>query len=315
MKFEPELLRKCWFLAGPTACGKSRLALELAAALPAEIISMDSMAIYRGMDIGTAKPSVQERQQVPHHLIDVVEPDEEFSTAEFLSVAAIACEAILARGRTPLFVGGTGLYLRAVLRGVFEGPPADWDFRHRLQAEARQHPAGWLQARLAEVDPVLAGRLHENDERRLVRGLEIFHLTGVPASEQQQETPLPAELRPKAVFWLHPPRLWLADRINRRVEQMIADGLEAETRQLLQSDHPPGRTARQALGYREMLDWIAGGLPTLSATVERIQTRTRQFAKRQHTWFRNLEECQAVDIQGTETVEELCAELLRRSRE
>lgn len=310
MKFPVDLLRQCWFLTGPTACGKTALGLRLAQELDAEILSLDSMAVFCRMDIGTAKPTHDEQRQVPHHLIDLVDPHEEFSTASYLIHARTVAEELVNRGKQPLFVGGTGLYLRAILRGVFEGPPADWDFRTALETQAARHAPNWLHSRLAAVDPVSARRLHPRDVRRLVRALEIHHVTGIPPSRLQHERPLPPEQRPRHVYWLHPPRDWLYERINRRVDRMIAQGLVEEVRGLLDRNPPLGRTARQALGYREIIDWIEGRPATLDEAVTLIQTRTRQFAKRQHTWFRNLEECRELPITGTESVDELTRRLL-----
>ncbi len=315
LKFSPSLLRTCFFLAGPTATGKSDLSLRLAEALNAEILSLDSMAVFRRMDIGTAKPDVEARQKIPHHLIDLVDPHEEFSTAEYMAAAISCVEEVIGRGKTPMFVGGTGLYLRALLRGVFEGPPADWDFRNQMTETAKQSPPGWLHHELRKVDPASADRLHPNDERRVLRALEIFHATGQTASELQQEAPLPVDVRPQQVFWLHPPREWLSERINLRVDLMMERGLESEARQLLVESPPPGRTARQALGYRELFDWIEGRIPTRESAIELIKTRTRQFAKRQHTWFRNLQECREIRVTGNESAEELASRVLNASRE
>lgn len=280
----------------------------LAERIGGEIVSLDSMTLYRGMDVGTAKPSLELRQRVPHHLIDILDPSEEFSLAEYISAAEEACRDIVGRGRVPLFVGGTGMYLRGVLRGVFVGPAADWSYRRELEAEARLHGPDWLHRQLAEVDTASAARLHPHDARRLVRALEVHKLTGRPLSEQQQEEPLPPAERPRHVYWVSPPRGWLYERIDRRVEQMIASGLEEEVRRLLSAERPLGRTARQALGYKEVIEYLEGQ-GTLAETVERIQTRTRQFAKRQHTWFRNLEECVPVEIDGSETPEDIAARI------
>jgi tRNA dimethylallyltransferase len=305
MHLTPEILRRCWFLAGPTAAGKTAVGIELAKRIDAEIVCLDSMTLYRGMDIGTAKATAAERAAAPHHLLDVIDPHEEFSVAEYLASAKTVCEEILARGRTPLFVGGTGLYLRSILRGVFQGPPADWDLRRRLELEVQEHGEARLHDRLRQIDPPTANRLHPRDVRRAIRAIEVFELTGQPLSEQQQQGPLPPDQRPRHVFWLSPPREWLYQRIDRRVEAMFDDGLLAEVRQLQRRIPPLGRTARQALGYKETLDW----LEIVSETnlqrppmeiVTEIQTRTRQFAKRQGTWFRNLDECRAVEIDGTE---------------
>ena len=298
-----DTLRRSWFLAGPTASGKSATALELATRIDAEIVSMDSMAIYCGMDIGTAKPTVDEQQRVPHHLIDIVDPHIDYSVTEYVEAAAVACDEILSRGRIPLFVGGTGLYLRSLLRGVFEGPEADWEFRRQLETEVEQDDAD-LHRRLTEVDPETAARLHPNDHRRIIRALEVLHITGVKLSEQQNQPPLPPELRPAVVVWLSPPRDWMHDRINRRVEQMIADGLVDEVRRLLESPDGLSRTARQGLGYKEVIAHLEDGLP-LDETINQIQTRTRQFAKRQCTWFRNLEECRPVEMTGDESAADL----------
>lgn len=306
-------LKQCWFLAGPTACGKTAVGLELAIRLDAEIVALDSMSLYRGMDIGTAKPSREEQQRVPHHLIDVIEPHEDYSVAEYLDRAEVACREIVGRGRVPLFVGGTGLYLRSLLRGVFEGPAADWEFRRQLTEQARQRPPGWLHEELARVDAASANRLHANDERRLIRALEIYQLTGQPASQLQNQSPLPASDRPRHVYWLSPPREWLHARINKRVDQMIADGWLDEVRKLIDAPRELGRTASQALGYKELINHLHGRC-TLDAAVEQIKTSTRQFAKRQHTWFRQLEECQEICITGNESAVEISDRLLNWHR-
>ncbi|MGC1275510.1 MAG: tRNA (adenosine(37)-N6)-dimethylallyltransferase MiaA, partial [Planctomycetaceae bacterium] len=173
MRFDTDLLRRCWVLAGPTASGKSAAGLALAERIGGEILSLDSMAVYRGMDVGTAKPSIEDRTRVPHHLIDLVEPSENFSVAEYLALAERACRDVVSRGRTPLFVGGTGLYLRSLLRGVFEGPAAGPEIRSRLEHEAATLGVEALHARLATVDPATAARLHPNDVRRVIRALEV----------------------------------------------------------------------------------------------------------------------------------------------
>lgn len=304
MQFPNHVLRRCWFLTGPTAVGKSDVGLILAETLGAEIVSLDSMSLYRGMEIGTAKPSPEARRIVPHHLIDVLDPHEEFSLAEYVAAAHNACCRILERGRTPLFVGGTGLYLRGVLRGVFDGPPANWNVRARLQAEAAQRDPEHLHRQLQAVDPAAAAVLHPHDTRRLIRALEVHRLTGRPLSAQQRQSPLAIGERPAHVDWLSPPREWLYERINDRVERMFAHGLIDEVRTLLSVDRPLSRTARQALGYKEVIDHLHGRFG-LEETVQRVQTRTRQFAKRQCTWFRNLEECRPVEMTGRETPQQL----------
>lgn len=311
---DTQLLQQCWFLAGPTACGKSSVGLELAQRLNAEILALDSMSIYRGMDIGTAKPSADDQARVPHHLIDLAEPHEDFSVADYLDRAEAACRSIVERGRVPLFVGGTGLYLRSLLRGVFEGPPADWDYRRGLMQQAEQHPESWLHEELRRVDPVSADRLHANDQRRLIRALEIHHLTGQPASQLQSQSPLPAESRPRHVDWLSPPRDWLHDRINSRVDQMMAAGWLDEVKRLMNSPHDLGRTAAQALGYKDLMAHLAGQC-SLPEAIEQIKAATRQFAKRQHTWFRQLEECVEVPITGNESPVELAEQLVTKGNQ
>ena len=313
MRIPDEILKLCWFLAGPTACGKSEAGLHLARRVGAEIVALDSMSLYRGMDVGTAKPSAAARAAVPHHVIDILSPDEEFSLADYVAAAAEACREIVGRGGVPLFVGGTGLYLRGLLRGVFEGPPADWEFRRKLEAEAAAAGPAYLHARLAPVDPAAAAVLHPNDSRRLTRALEVYHATGIPLSEQQRQGPLPLESRPGHVYWLHPPRDWLYSRIDARVVDMLAGGLVDEVRELLRAYPRVSRTARQALGYKEVIEHL-DGRRDLDETIELIQKRTRQFAKRQHTWFRNLEECTAVTTTGNESPEQVAECILERAR-
>lgn len=311
--FPPDLLTKCWFLAGPTASGKSATALELAERLQAEILALDSMTLYRGMDIGTAKPSAAERARVPHHLLDLLEPHVEFSLAEYVAVATEAVGQILGRGKVPLFVGGTGLYLKGLLRGIFEGPAADWALRRELEQFVRDSGELALHARLAAVDPPLAARLPPADVRRVIRGIEVFVQTGQPLSAQQQQGPRPEAERPVATLWLHPPREWLNQQINTRVDAMFAAGLVAEVRSLAARPEGLGRTARQALGYHEVLEALETGADP-EQTREQIQLRTRQFAKRQHTWFRNLEECREVTYVGTESPAELADRCLSVAR-
>jgi tRNA dimethylallyltransferase len=310
MRFSQELLSRCWFLAGPTACGKSEIALRLADRLWAErrmaieIVSLDSMTLYRRMDIGTAKPTATERARIPHHLIDLLEPSQDFNVADYLQAAEQACHAIVERGGQPLFVGGTGLYLRSLLRGVFAGPPADATLRQQLEAEAKCEGVAALFQRLRRLDPEAVGRIHENDLRRIVRALEVIELTGQPMSAQLQEAPLPLEQRPRNVLWISPPREWLYSRINARVDAMMAAGWLEEVRRLLQETPPMSQTARQALGYKELIEHLQGER-SLPETITSIQARTRQFAKRQHTWFRNLEECRPLTISSDETPEQI----------
>ena len=314
MQFPFSLLKQCWFVAGPTASGKSAIALHLARMLNAEIVSLDSMAVYRGMTIGTAKPSFVDQQSVRHHLIDIADPAQDFSVTEFARLAYNAADDITARGLVPLFVGGTGLYLRSILRGIFDGPEADWDLRNRWQALAMQHGPEWLHSQLFERDAVTAQRLHPNDMRRIIRAIEVYELSGKPLSEDQQHRPRPQEHRPACVVWLQPPRHWLHERINKRIDLMMEKGWLQETRLLLETDPPLGRTASQALGYQELIRHL-NGESSLEETVAQIKISTRQFAKRQHTWFRNLEECSPLEMTGEESSAALAEMImdLRRS--
>jgi tRNA dimethylallyltransferase len=277
-------------LTGPTAAGKSALALDLAERLDAEIISADSMTLYRGMDVGTAKPSVADRARVPHHLIDVLDPWKSASVAWWLERAAAAVRDIEGRGKTALFVGGTPFYLKALLCGLFPSPPADQKLRRELEAEAECQGPEALHGRLAAVDPMSANRLHPNDIRRVVRALEVWHLTGRPISEWQREgwwegdTP---QFARGSCLVVDVPRPELYARIDRRVEAMFAAGWVEEVRRLRGLPQPLSREASQALGYREIGKFL-DERQSLTETIAEVQLRTRQFAKRQLTWFRAL---------------------------
>ena len=293
MPFPPAL--DSWYLTGPTAGGKTEVAVELARTIGAEIVSLDSMALYRGMDLGTAKPAVEDRGGVPHHLIDVIEPQDEYSLAQYVAAAHGSIRRIKDRGREVLFVGGTPLYLKGLLRGIFEGPSADWEFRRTLEREADRQGPGFLHARLVGVDPVSAKRLHPNDTRRLIRALEVFEKTGKPISQLQAQFKHGRSAVQCRVFVLDWPRQELYDRIDRRVERMFSAGLVDEVRRLLTLPGGLSKTAAQALGYREVIDHLHRG-PGLPETIELVKTHTRQFAKRQLTWFRSLEECRFLPV-------------------
>jgi len=291
----PRLTRDCWYLTGATATGKSRVSLVLAERLNAEIVSLDSMAIYRGMDIGTAKPSAEAKQRCRHHLIDILEPADEYSVTQYLDDVTRVVGDIRSRGREPLFVGGTALYLKSLLRGVFEGPPADWEFRRAVEAEVEQVGIEALHARLEQVDPLSAAKLHKNDKRRIIRALEVYKVTGTPISHLQTQFEEGRRAERCRVFALRWPRDVPHQQIYTRVERMFAAGLVEEVRGLLERYGGLGRTANQAVGYREAIGHLRGETD-LAETVERVKARTRQFARRQEIWFRGLSECRFVEL-------------------
>ena len=297
-------LRDAWFLTGPTSSGKTPLAIALSERLGAEIISLDSMAIYHGMDIGTAKPTAEQQAQVPHHMLDVVEPTESFSVSNYVVAAHEAARHIRQRGKRVLVCGGTPLYLKGLIRGLFLGPSADWEFRAAIESDILRHGADQLRDRLAQVDPLLAHKLHPHDHRRMIRALEVARATGRPLSHWQEQFETPASRVDFPVAVLRLDRAWLHERINTRVESMLSRGLELEITKLLQRHGQLGRTASQAVGYREMLEYIQGG-PTLSETTALIKAHTRQFARRQEIWFRGLSELQPVLVTPETTLSEI----------
>lgn len=283
-------------LTGPTASGKSGVALGLAQRFGCAIVAMDSMTLYRGMDIGTAKPTAAERALVPHYLLDMLDPWESGNVAWWLSRAAEACERIRGRGLRPLFVGGTPFFLKALLHGLFDSPAIDAAIRERLEDEAGAVGPEALHARLAAVDAVAAARLHPNDVRRVVRALEVFEGTGRPISDWQDSWKNAAA--PIPVVALDWPKDTLNARIDARIDAMLAAGWLDEARGLRDGPKPLSREAAQALGYRDLFDFLGGG-SDWDTTVANIKLHTRQFAKRQRTWFRGLKEC--VMVAGDES--------------
>jgi tRNA dimethylallyltransferase len=303
------LATEAWFLTGPTAVGKTAVSLALAEQIGAEIVSMDSMAIYRDMNIGTAKPTPSEQRQVPHHLIDLVYPHEDFSLAQYLDAAHAAAAEIRGRGRQVLFAGGTPLYLKGLLRGIFQGPPADWEFRRAVMAEAAANGPDWLHARLRAVDPTAAARLHFNDTRRLVRALEVFHLIGRPISELQRQFDRATPADACRVFVLDRPKAELLARIDSRVDAMFAEGLLDEIKRLLTGSQALSKTARQAVGYSEAIDHLEGR-HDLATAIELVKTHSRQLAKRQATWFRSLRECRFIGLEDDVSAEEVAERII-----
>jgi tRNA dimethylallyltransferase len=281
----PRLGEDCWFLSGPTASGKSALAIPLACRLGAEIVSVDSMAVYRGLDVGTAKPTAAQRTAVPHHLVDVVPAAEAYSVAQWLADASRAVADCRSRGRCILFVGGTPLYLRALRDGLAPLPPANPALRRRLADEVAACGPEILHDRLVGIDPASAARIHPRDAKRLIRALEVAETTGQPLS--RAFAPAPNPLFESRLMVVDLPRAVLYGRIDRRVERMFAEGLVEETRAALAHPGGIGPTARQAAGYTEAIEFLEG-LIDLPAAIRRTQQRTRQLAKRQLTWLRSF---------------------------
>jgi tRNA dimethylallyltransferase len=302
------LFHQAFYLTGPTASGKTAVGVELARTLGAEVVALDSMTLYRGMDVGTAKPTIEERGNIPHHLIDVLDPWESASVADYCSRAAEVLEDLSARGKRALFVGGTPLYLKALLRGLFDGPAADPALRLTLEEEAERSGDAALHARLAGVDHATAARLHPNDRRRVIRALEVHAMTGRPLSDHQREHGRPAE--GVVVFALERPRAELHNRIDLRVVAMFEQGLIDEVRRLLDAPRPIGEVAAQGVGYRETIAYLRGEA-ALPETIARIQARTRQFAKRQCTWFRGLAEVKMWPVSPGEPPETTADHLAR----
>lgn len=273
-------------IAGPTASGKTALSIALAQRFDGEVVSADSMQIYRGMDVGTAKPTLAERQGIPHHLLDVADPQESFSVARYVELASACVEDILARGKLPILAGGTGLYLDSLLSGRTFAPYPTTGWREHLQERARREGTQVLLAELAQVDPETAHRLHANDEKRIIRALEVYQETGKPISQHNRETQaLPPRYRGCWIGLNFQDRRDLWARIDRRVDQMVADGLLEEVRRLLDRGIDPHCTAMQAIGYKELAQAVATGSGLEEALAE-VKLRSRQYAKRQLTWFR-----------------------------
>ena len=269
-------------IAGPTAAGKTAVAVATAVRLDAEIVSADSRTVYRGLEIGTAKPSAADRAAVPHHLLDVVAPDEVFTVADYQRLARLAIAEIRARGRAPILLGGTGLYISAVVDGLaIPAVAPDWPRRARLEDDERTGGAGTLHRRLVAVDPAAAAAIHPRNVRRVIRALEVYERTGMPRAAPRGEG---AEAAPLMVA-LTMDRERLYERIDRRIDQMLADGLMDEVRRLLDDGYAPSLPAMQGLGYKELIPHLRGdmGLPE---AVERFRRNTRRYAKRQWTWFR-----------------------------
>ena len=296
------------FIAGPTAVGKSEIALRLAGQLGGEIISVDSMQVYRGLDIGTAKPSSADRARVPHHLIDICDLTESFDAAQFARLAHRAVAEIRSRGHVPVLCGGTGLYFKAFLEGLGEAPSAD----SKLRAELEAVPLEKLLAELRERDPAAYEKIDRQNPRRVVRAVEVIRLTGKPFSEQRADWNS-CHLSPVTCHFYCFTRTPddLRTRINARVDAMFKRGLVDETRELLKHGLAKNKTAMQSIGYRQVVEQLRGER-SLPETIELVKIRTRQFAKRQLTWFRAQKNLEWIELKPDESAETVAASLRRR---
>jgi tRNA dimethylallyltransferase len=291
-------------LAGPTAVGKTDVSILLAQELHAEIVSADSMQIYRGMDIGTAKPSPEQRKLVYHHMLDIVEPNQPYSVGDYLRDARSAIDGIISADGTPLVVGGTGLYIRALMRGLFHGPPADLELRGRLlQREAEAEP-GLLYSDLVKVDPEAAVKIHPNDLRRTVRALEVFYLRDRKLSEFQRDHAFQERPYRFNLLFLVRSRSELYPRIEKRVDQMVEQGLESEVKTLMDRGFKPDLISMQGLGYKHFMAHFLG-MTSRDEAIALLKRDTKRYAKRQFTWFRRESDATWVDITGLEWAERI----------
>lgn len=294
-------MRRVVLLGGPTAVGKTSLSLELAERLPGEIVNADSMQVYRYMDIGTAKPSPAERSAVAHHLIDVANPDEPFDAARYRDLARPAIDDIHARGNVPLIVGGTGLYMKVLTRGICSGPPADSRIKEDLVLEEQTVGLATLHEELSRIDPDAASRIHPHDRQRIHRALEVFRLTGIPISAYQKSHGFEETLLPAVKVFVFRERDDLYARINSRVEEMMARGFEDEVRRLLEMGYGPDLKPMQSLGYRQIAGYLLGRLSRDEALYQ-MKRETRRYAKRQLTWFRGDPEFRWFHVEDFESI-------------
>ena len=291
---------KMILILGVTASGKGRLAFDLAESLGAEIISIDSMKVYRRMNIGTAKPPKEARERIKYHLIDVVEPSEAFSVGTFLDLAYDAIEQIKRRKKRIIAVGGTALYMKALLYGLFEGPGSDEQIRAELQARVEDEGLEQLYGQLKNIDPVAAGRIGPRDCKRIIRALEVHRITGKPISSLQQQFDAEKPKHNWTIIGLRREKSVENSRINKRVKKMFAAGLVDEVEHLLAEEKPLSQQARSAIGYAEIIDYLNGQISLEDAT-ELIKKSTRRLAKNQRTWFKTFKDINWLDIEWEET--------------
>lgn len=291
-------------ILGVTASGKGRLAFELAREMDGEIISIDSMKVYRGMDIGTAKAPKEAREKIKYHLIDVAEPSEAFSVGKFLDLAYEAIGQIKGRAKTIIGVGGTALYMKALLYGLFAGPGADEQIRKELQARAKDEGLEELYRELVEFDPAAAERINRNDQRRIIRALEVYKITGKSISSLQRQFDAEKPKHKWTMIGLRREKSIENNRINARVKKMIAAGLVEEVQSLLAEQRPLSKQARRAIGYSEIIDYLNGEMSLEEAT-ELMKKNSRRLAKNQRTWFKTFRNVDWLDIGADERSEEI----------
>ncbi|MCP4607652.1 MAG: tRNA (adenosine(37)-N6)-dimethylallyltransferase MiaA [Planctomycetes bacterium] len=291
-------------ILGVTASGKGRLAFDLAGSLGAEIISIDSMKVYRRMDIGTAKPPEEARQGIRYHLIDIVEPSDSFSVGVFRERAVGAMEQIKGRGKEIIGVGGTALYIKALLYGLFEGPGSDEQVRAELQERAEVQGMAELYQELTKIDAIAAERINPNDSKRIIRALEVYRITGKPISSFQKQWDESEPEHDWTIIGLRREKAEESKRINGRVKKMIAAGLVDEVKALLGEEKPLSKQARCAIGYAEIIEYLNGRIG-LEDAVELIKKNTRRLAKNQRTWFKTFKNVHWLDIEAEETPEEI----------
>jgi len=295
--------QKIPFIVGPTAVGKTATAIELAKQLNGEIISIDSRQVYKGLDIGTAKPTLRQQQEIPHHLVDILDLNEQISAGAYRQLALKTVNEIQARGKLPIFVGGSGMYIRALIKGIFRESCTDLAVRRRIRNELQEKGIAALYNQLVDIDPELAVKIHLNDVKRITRALEIYEITGKSPSKHYQAQPTTPPF-PYQIFVLTMERELLYRRINARVEEMIANGLVGEVESLLNRGLRQNLDLLMTLGYREVIQHLDGNC-SLAEMVENIKRNTRRYAKRQLTWFRNQLEAIWIDISENLKIQEI----------
>ena len=306
--------QKLIVVAGPTASGKTRLAIDIAKSVNGEIVNADSMQIYKYMNIGSAKPTLEEQSEAKHHLIDFLDPDEEFSVADYTDLAHKVIAEIASRGKVPIMCGGTGLYINSVVNDITFGEiETDYKLREELNELAKQHGSQYLLDILKEFDPVSAQRLHPGNLRRIVRAIEFYRTTGIPISEHQEMTKQKESRYEPLMLCVKWDREVLYDRINKRVDIMMNDGLLDEVKQLMEMGYTKELNSMKGIGYKEIIDYFEGNM-SLEDTVNLIKQSSRRYAKRQLTWFRRDKRIHWLDANEDFLAEgiQLCKEFIDR---